>query len=146
MSANAGGGRGRIVVGVDGSTSSLAAVRWGAEQATLLGRDLELVTAWEWPMNYGAPVLLPDDYNPEKDALRLLEEAEAEARAGHPDLTVRKEVREGHPAPVLVDASIGATMLVVGSRGHGAFVGMVLGSVSEHCVTNAKCPVLVIRD
>jgi nucleotide-binding universal stress UspA family protein len=136
----------RIVVGVDGSDSSMAAVRWGAEQAALLGAELELVTAWEWPLNYGAPMLLPDDFNPEKDAMALLDEAEAAARQGHLDLRVHKRVREGHPAPVLVAASEGATMLVVGSRGHGAFVGMVLGSVSEHCVTSAKCPVLVIRD
>ena len=51
-----------------------------------------------------------------------------------------------HPAPVLVEASKGADLLVVGSRGHGEFVGMLIGSVSEYCVTNAHCPVLVHRD
>ena len=51
----------------------------------------------------------------------------------------------GHPAPVLVEASKGADLLVVGSRGHGEFVGMLIGSVSEYCVTNAHCPVLVHR-
>ena len=51
----------------------------------------------------------------------------------------------GHPAPILVEASKGADLLVVGSRGHGEFVGMLIGSVSEYCATNAHCPVLVHR-
>jgi nucleotide-binding universal stress UspA family protein len=54
-------------------------------------------------------------------------------------------VVEGHPAPVLVEASKAADLLVVGNRGHGEFVGMVIGSVSEHCAANAHCPVLVHR-
>jgi nucleotide-binding universal stress UspA family protein len=55
-------------------------------------------------------------------------------------------VIEGHPAPALIEASRGADLFVLGSRGHGEFVGMLLGSVSEHCVTHAHCPVLVLRD
>jgi nucleotide-binding universal stress UspA family protein len=54
-------------------------------------------------------------------------------------------VVQGHPAPALVEASKGADLLVVGSRGHGEFVGMLIGSVSEYCTTNAHCPVLVHR-
>jgi nucleotide-binding universal stress UspA family protein len=146
MSATAERRGGRIVVGVDGSASSMTALGWGAEQAFLLGAELELVTAWEWPMNYGAPVLLPDDFSPEKDAMALLDDAEGDVHRRHPEVRVRKTVREGHPAPILIEVSKGATLLIVGSRGHGAFVGMVLGSVSEHCVTQAKCPVLVVRD
>ena len=137
---------GRVAVGVDGSASAMTAVDWAAEQASLLGAELELVTAWEWPMNYGAPMMLPDDFNPEKDGRALLEETEAAVHKEYPQLAVRKTVREGHAAPILVEASKGATLLVVGCRGHGAFVGMVIGSVSEHCVTNAHCPVLVVRD
>ena len=64
----------------------------------------------------------------------------------HPNITVRPRAVEGHPAHVLIEASRGAELLVVGSRGHGAFSGMVLGSVSQHCVTQAHCPVLVLRD
>jgi nucleotide-binding universal stress UspA family protein len=55
-------------------------------------------------------------------------------------------IEEGHPAPLLVEASRGAALLVVGSRGHGEFAGMLLGSVSEHCVSNAHSPVVVVRD
>jgi len=54
-------------------------------------------------------------------------------------------VIDGHPAPVLVEASKGAELLVVGSRGHGEFVGMLIGSVSEYCAAHALCPVLVHR-
>ncbi|HTZ07910.1 MAG TPA: universal stress protein, partial [Acidimicrobiales bacterium] len=63
----------------------------------------------------------------------------------NPEVPVRLVVREGHPAPVLIDEAGGADLLVVGSRGHGAFMGMVLGSVSEHCVSHAPCPVVVVR-
>ena len=60
-------------------------------------------------------------------------------------LDVYKRQVQGHPAPLLVEASKGADLLVVGSRGHGEFVGMLIGSVSEYCATNARCPVLIHR-
>ena len=66
-------------------------------------------------------------------------------RAAHPGIALEGRVVSGHPAPSLVDAAKGADLLVVGSRGHGQFVGMLLGSVSEYCVRNASCPVLVHR-
>ena len=66
-------------------------------------------------------------------------------RAEHPGLVVDPRIVEGHPAPVLVETSKDADLLVVGSRGHGEFVGMLIGSVSAYCVTNAHCPVLVYR-
>jgi len=136
---------GRIVVGVDGSPSSAAALDWAAHQAELTGSHLELVGAWEWPTTYGAPIAFPPDYDPAADVRRVLEEAVTKMRVGHPGVDARLTVLEGHPAPVLVSASRGATLLVVGCRGHGEFAGMLLGSVSEHCVTNAHCPVLVLR-
>ncbi len=143
MSATGSGGR--VVVGVDGSAASEDAVAWAARQAELIGAELELVTAWEWPSTYGAPMVLPEQFNPAEDAEHLLADAETAVKQAHPGLEVRRSAAEGHPAPILVEASKGATLLVVGNRGHGAFVGMVLGSVSEHCVTNAHCPVLVVR-
>ena len=60
-------------------------------------------------------------------------------------MSIDPRVVNGHPAPILVEASKGADLLVVGSRGHGEFVGMLIGSVSEYCATNAHCPVLVHR-
>jgi nucleotide-binding universal stress UspA family protein len=65
--------------------------------------------------------------------------------AGAPPVEVIRVVEEGEPAPTLVRRSQDAALLVVGSRGHGAFVGMLIGSVSEYCVTHAHCPVVVLR-
>jgi nucleotide-binding universal stress UspA family protein len=136
----------RIVAGVDGSDSSIKALRWAARQAEFTDSVLEVITTWEWPQTYGWAAPLPSDYDPQSNAEALVNDAVAKVRAGHPQLTVRTEVVEGHPAPVLIDASRTADLLVIGSRGHGEFAGMLLGSVSEHCVTNAHCPVVVMRD
>jgi nucleotide-binding universal stress UspA family protein len=135
----------RIVVGVDGSESSLAALEWAAEQAERTDASLEVITTWEWPMSYGWSAV-PEGYDPASESTRLLETTVASTRKAHPDLRINSAVIEGHPAPVLIKASRGAQLLVVGSRGHGEFAGMLLGSVSEHCVSNAHCPVLVLRD
>jgi nucleotide-binding universal stress UspA family protein len=136
---------GRIVVGIDGSEASTDALRWGARQAELTGSPLEVIMTWEWPASLGWSVPVPDDYDPETDVRRTLDAAVDAALAGHPGVSVERRVVNGHPAPVLVEASKGADLLVIGSRGHGEFVGMLLGSVSEFCTTNAHCPVLVHR-
>jgi nucleotide-binding universal stress UspA family protein len=135
----------RIVVGIDGSSSSIAALEWAANQAQLTGAALEVLMTWEWPTSYGRSIV-PDNYDPNRDCEKVLAEVLAPIQEAHPDLFIRPAVIEGHPAPLLVKASHGADLLVVGSRGHGEFVGMLLGSVSEHCVSNAHCPVLVLRD
>ena len=136
----------RIVVGVDGSDASRDALLWAAGQAELVNGQLDVVMTWELPTNYGWVPPYPEDFDPEADTRRLLEATVAPVLADHPGLDVHTTVIEGHPAPVLIDAAQDAALLVVGSRGHGAFAGMLLGSVSEHCVTNAHCPVLVTRD
>ncbi len=136
---------GRIVVGIDGSTSSLEALSWAARLADLTGSVLEVVTTWEWPASYGWAVPVPADFDPEADVQKMLESAVDQVRAAYPGLPIDPRVVSGHPAPVLVEASKGADLLVVGSRGHGEFVGMLLGSCSEHCATNAHCPVLIYR-
>jgi nucleotide-binding universal stress UspA family protein len=135
----------RIVVGIDGSSNSITALRWAARQAELTGALLEVLTTWEWPNTYGVPLVVPEGYDPEEDARRVLE-ALKPVREAHPAVVFRPIVVHSHPAPALVEASREAELLVVGSRGHGEFSGMLLGSVSEHCATNAHCPVLVVRD
>jgi len=135
----------RIVVGVDGSDSSLQALQWAAQQAVLTGATLEAVITWEWPATFGWAVPLPPDYDPGKDARKLLDQSLEPVRSAHPDLKVLTTVAEGHPSPKLLAASKGAELLVVGSRGHGEFAGMLIGSVSEHCAAHADCPVLVFR-
>ena len=59
--------------------------------------------------------------------------------------SVRSRVMKGHPAQVLIDATADASLLVVGSRGHGSFADALLGSVGQYCVHHAHCPVLIIR-
>jgi nucleotide-binding universal stress UspA family protein len=136
---------GRIVVGIDGSPSSLDALAWAARQADLTGSTLEIVMTWEWPSSLGWAVPIPDNFDPEEDVRKALETVVAAVHAEHPHVSIDPRVVNGHPAPILVEASKGADLLVVGSRGHGEFVGMLIGSVSEYCATNAHCPVLVHR-
>ena len=136
---------GRIVVGLDGSESSLDALSWAVQQAERTSAGLEVLMSWEWPSSYGWAVPVPEDFDPESDISRTLETALAPVRTANPGLSIDARVVRGHPAPVLVEASKGADLLVVGSRGHGEFMGMVIGSVSEFCVAHAHCPVLVHR-
>ena len=88
---------------------------------------------------------LPEGYDPCGGMPEILSKAADDLRTKYPGIEVTSRVVQGHPAPILVEASKGADLLVVGSRGHGEFVGMLIGSVSEYCATNAHCPVLVHR-
>lgn len=136
----------RIVVGVDGSASSRAALRWATTQAERSGATLEAITCWLWPSSYGWPMPVPEGFDPAVDARHLLDDVVAGVGRDHPSVELTTRVVEGHPAEVLTKASDGAELLVVGSRGHGAFTGMLLGSVSDHCVAHARCPVVVVRE
>ena len=132
---------GTIVVGVDGSECSLRALRWAVEQAGCTGGTVEAVMAWHLPEIYG---YTPRDYRAETQ--KALDDAIERALGAQPDVPVTSRVIAGRPAEALIDASHSAAMLVVGSHGHGAFTGMLLGSVSQHCVTHAHCPVVVFRE
>jgi nucleotide-binding universal stress UspA family protein len=145
MTPEDGTGTGRIVVGLDGSPPSLEALEWAARQADLTGATLEIILTWEWPSSMGWAVPLPDDFDPEADVRKTLDTAVESIRPAHPGVTIDSRIVNGHPAQLLVDASKGADLLVVGSRGHGQFVGMLIGSVSEYSAKNAHCPVLVHR-
>jgi nucleotide-binding universal stress UspA family protein len=136
-------GAARIVVGCDGSPSSVDALNWAVRQAQLTESSLEVIMTWQWPPSLGWSVPVPDDFDPEVDVQRALEKAVAPVLERHPDLPVESRVANGPPAAVLVEASKGADLLVVGSRGHGEFAGMLLGSVSEYCASRAHCPVLI---
>ena len=133
----------RIVVGVDGSVSSKAALAWAIRQAKLTGAVVEAVIAWHQPGTYGCPTPAVDYNDYEKLATKVVTDTIAEV-AGPTE--IRPQVVEGNPAAVLVAASAGADLLVVGSRGHGGLVEALLGSVSQHCVHHAICPVVIIRD
>jgi nucleotide-binding universal stress UspA family protein len=142
----------RIVVGVDGSRQSKAALRWALGQAELTGAVVEAINAWPVPVNTGfGPVECgwvaggSEIDELKKAAEEILNEALDEVRESHPAITVHTRAAAGHPASILLKAAAGADLLVVGSRGHGGFVGALLGSVSQYCVHHATCPVVVIR-
>ena len=138
-------GEHRIVVGVDGSPSSLEALRWAAGQAALTGSVVDAVIAWRDPASYGGYAWLIADTRYADLAARTLSEA-VDRVITAVRVAVRKRVTEGPPARVLLDAARGADLLVVGSHGHGGFAGMLLGSVSQHCVHHSPCPVVVVRE
>jgi nucleotide-binding universal stress UspA family protein len=135
----------RVVVGVDGSNSSRLALEWAANQAHRTGARLRVVAAWDWPASYGWTVPIPADYNPEADSRSMVIGLVEEVQKIHTDLPVEWSTIQGHPAPVLIEVSKDADLLVVGSRGHGEFAGMLLGSVSEHCAAAGHCTVVVVR-
>ncbi|MBU3706190.1 MAG: universal stress protein [Mycobacterium sp.] len=151
MSSGAGGGP--IVVGVDGSAASKAAVDWAARDAALRGLPLKVVHVLTPPLVMAFPeVPMPPGYLKwqEEEAGKILEDAArvaAEAVGGAAkDVAVSTEMLSGPSIPTLVDASKGAGMFVVGCRGHGALARGLLGSVSNALVHHSRCPVAVIHD
>jgi nucleotide-binding universal stress UspA family protein len=143
--AMANDGEGQIVVGVDGSPSSLSALEWAADQAERSGAQLEIVTAWQFPKSYGYPLPLRDDFDPAAVAKEVSGAAADAVRKSHPALSVKVVVVEGHAGQALTGLAAGADMLVVGSRGHSEIVGILIGSISEYCVSHAKSPVVVLH-
>jgi nucleotide-binding universal stress UspA family protein len=142
--------KGRVVVGVDGSPESVAALRWAAEEARLRKATLHVVTVWEYPTGLflGMPgAVVPEDMGEvlERGAKNLQSAALAEAIPGEGAVSLETQVVEGHPAWVLGEAAAGAEMLVVGSRGLGGFRELLLGSVSQQCAHHAACPVVIVR-
>lgn len=134
---------GRIVVGVDGSHQSIAALRRGAVMAERLGTSLVGVTVWEFPQAW--PGWVVEGWSPEQDAHTIAQEATHEAFGDDPPAWYSTVIRMGSAARQLIAESEDAEMLIVGSRGRGGFTGLLLGSVSRSVVELADCPVLVIH-
>lgn len=129
----------RIVVGVDGSAASKAALAWAIGQAASTDAVVEAVTAYYW---FPMPI---EELDFRGLATDVLDNAILKASSVGPPVKILSKVVHGSPAKVLLDAAHGADLLVVGNRGHGGFTGALLGSVSQHCVHHAECPVVVIR-
>jgi nucleotide-binding universal stress UspA family protein len=141
----ASGSRALVVVGVDGSRECADAMKWAAAYASATGARLRAVLAWHYPSAVGpAPGVAPESVSDEVEH-HMNEAMDHVIAEGAPDIDVERQVGYGHPAQVLVEQSKEADLLVVGNRGHGAFSGMLVGSVSMHCVTHAHCPVVVVR-
>src|ERR1700721_667037 len=117
----------RVVVGVDGSQPSRHALRWAGFMARVLDARIDAVTVWEISAVVASAAWV-DAWDPEKDAP-----------------PTREMVRPGSAAAELVRASEGARLLILGSRGHGGFHGLLLGSVSTTCAAHAPCPVLIVH-
>ncbi|ABK03134.1 UspA domain protein [Arthrobacter sp. FB24] len=131
-----------IVVGVDGSEPSLAALQWAVDEAKLRGGKVRVITAWHYPP---VPSTVEDSGSNDSfhAAERLQSDALAAVAAEGTDITGML-VRDA-PATALMDAAKDADLLIVGSRGHGGFAGLLLGSVSSHVAHHASCPVLIVR-
>ncbi len=140
---------GRVVVAVDGSTPSSEAVGFAFEEASLRGVGLTAMHVWEAPF-FELPARGPAPENSfmdevEQAELRLLSEALAGWREKYPDVEVRQRLVHGEPAQAVAEASPGAELVVVGSRGRGGFRALLLGSVSHAVLHHARCAVAVVR-
>jgi nucleotide-binding universal stress UspA family protein len=139
-----------ILVGVDYSEGARAALAFAEEEARLRHGTLRAVHAWQFGfVDYRGF----ESFAPEIGDIHELREAAAaaldatlrEALPDFDDVTIEQRVVEGTPAAVLVDESHDADLLVVGSRGHGGFAQLLLGSVSQQCAHHAACPVVIVR-
>lgn len=135
----------RIVVGVDGSPSSQAALRWAVRYAGLVAGKVEAVTAWEVPgaASWSAPAV--DTGFDEEQAERSLVEEVRTVLGAEGASSVHQRLVRAHPVQALVEAAEGADLLVVGSRGRGGFRRALLGSVSQQVALHAPCPVTIVR-
>jgi nucleotide-binding universal stress UspA family protein len=137
-------GQERIVVGIDGSPEATAALSWAIDEARLRGVGLRVIHVF--PALISLVGTIAHEYWPQvaKEQEAMFDQVMAAAPAMD-DLDVERSLIHGNPAEVLVESSRGANLLVIGYRGRGGFRGMLLGSVSTHCVHQAHCPVVVIR-
>jgi len=152
---------GTIVVGVDGSPGSDAALRWALAEARLRGAPLRAVHVFQSPRipvvgaGLGTAGGLPDPgvLAEESDELRqaveteagnLIEEALRRAGGSLEGLEIERSAVEGAPAQALIASAQNADLLVLGSRGRGGFLGLLLGSVSQQCAQHPPCPVVIL--
>ena len=136
---------GKVVAAVDGSDGSRAALRWAAREAAVHGAPLVAVEAWEF-----SPLIFAADVPVQVDELRAtvehhLHEVVVEEVGEESGITVEERVVEDAPVPGLVGLVAAHDLLVVGSRGHGGFRGLLLGSVSQQIAQHAPCPVVIVR-
>ena len=141
------GAAGSIAVGIDGSPASEAALRWAVDEAARRNATVRAIIVWEYPGGYGTEgtAALIDPVDMERAALADLDQTlvaacpDSEARS-----RIERIVRAGSPARVLVEASEGAEMLVVGARGRGGFLGLLMGSVATQVARHAVCTTVVV--
>lgn len=138
---------GRVVVGVDGSDYGARALRWAIDEARRRSAELQVVHAWHYPyigVDIAGFTATPSVLEgAEKAARQVLDDAALVA--SHAGIgNVERSLVSGSAASALIEAAKGADLLVVGSRGHGGFVGLLLGSVSQQVAHHAPCPVVIV--
>lgn len=152
---------GRVIVGVDGTLPSVQALRWALEHAERVGGDVDVVMAWQRPGRLGVAPLTagavgveaagalltsPDlDSELAAEARRTVDRCVRLAAEGRPRVHVRSWAMRGPATTVLSELAGPTDLLVVGPTGHRALVGALLGSVATYLVSNARCPVVVVR-
>ncbi len=141
-------GHRRVAVGTDGSRASIAAIEYAFEAAALRGAAVEVVSALGLPQGWPKHLLWPLPQDDDEVKARRIEverqvEVVARGRAGEVDMAFR--VHHAEPLETLTKASHHADLLVLGSRGHGGFHGLALGSVTHRMLHLADCPVVVVR-
>lgn len=138
-----------VVVGIDGSESSVLALRWAAHLAATSGSRTLVVGVWEAYTAFGLVgegwSALPPDWDPEKIVHSEVHHVVTHVYGDDLPPGVEVRIEQGNAARVLLDLSADAVTLVVGSRGQGGFASLLLGSVSAACAAHAKCPVLVVH-
>ena len=132
----------RVVVGVDGSACANRALVRAAYEASIRGALLHVVSAYEVAPTAGWALPLTPF---EEAAAAIVSQSLAIAHAHYPDLVAKGEHRHGYAGNVLVETAKGASLLVVGSRGHSELTELLIGSVSEHCAHHASCPTLIVH-
>ena len=139
-----------VVVGVDGSAGGTAALRYAAEEAAAKGARLRVVAAYSVPPLVVAGVAAESGFFEEaksesrQHAVAAAAQAIAYAKESYPMLECEEKVVAGQPAKAILELAKDASLIVVGSRGHGGFSGLLLGSVSQQVVQHAPCPVVVV--
>lgn len=136
---------GSVVVGVDGSATGEAAIRFAFEQAAVRGSALTAVRVWNPSRSTAADHPVLEAVDPEQGERAMLSELLAGWREKYPDVPVEQQVVRGRATSALLGFARSAQVLVVGSRGRGGFKGMLLGSTSHSLISHAVCPVVVVR-
>ena len=142
---------GVIVVGIDDSKGAKAALRFALQEARLRQATLRVVHAWRFAyigatgLESTLPIVGGELEDFRQGGVVVLDEMLREVFADTHGVVIERGLDEGTPAAVLVEESRGADLLVVGSRGHGGFAQLLLGSVSQQCAQHAFCPVVIVR-
>lgn len=135
----------KIVVGVDGSEGSVEALRWAYGEAVRRQASVEVVNVWHYPYTGGMAVYAIPEKEFELGAQQVMHRTLDDTGPSPEGVAVDTVLMRGGAASCLLERAADATLLVVGSRGHGGFAGLLLGSVSQQCAHHAPCPVVIVQ-